>query len=191
MDSDQLEQYLQNAIFPDLDKGRPDWDKPHTQAVVHYLKQIFSNTPDLTVDQTVLLIAAYAHDWGYSEIYHNGQRLQPKDAHMQISAQKISSLLNDSFFAFLNSSQKQQIIDLVLYHDDYSHKTQPEEILLLEADTLGALSVKFVKPDFTPEKNAIWMTGALEKRYPLFLTPYSKSEFQVLFKQRKEYYSKI
>ena len=62
---EKLEKYLQDKVFPKLEAGRPDWDKPHTQAVVDHLKNILQNSPKLNLDEHVLLIAAYTHDLGY------------------------------------------------------------------------------------------------------------------------------
>ena len=76
MNEDQIEKiesFLQNAIFPELEKGRPNWDKPHTSAVVHFYKQIIQNSPNIRVDFIVILIAAYAHDWGYAGLFHEGE----------------------------------------------------------------------------------------------------------------------
>jgi len=39
----KIENYLQKIIFPELDKGRPNWDKPHTIAVILKLKKIFKH----------------------------------------------------------------------------------------------------------------------------------------------------
>lgn len=189
MDLPQLETFLQSNIFPDLDKGRPDWDKKHTQAVIFHLKDILTHSPQFIVDSQVLLISAYAHDWGYSGIYKNGQRIQPKDNHMLISAQKIDKLLQQLIFNFLSSSQKRRIVDLVQFHDDLKHKTKEDEIILFESDTLGALDVSFVKPTFSPSKNAQWLSDLLSQRLPLFITPYGRSKFKRLFELRRNYYS--
>ena len=64
-----IEDYTKEHIFSDLSKGDPKWDIPHTTAVVHHLKEIVKATPDIDVDTTVLIIAAYGHDWGYSNFY--------------------------------------------------------------------------------------------------------------------------
>ena len=79
-----LEKYLQEKILPDLEKSRGGFDKIHTLEVAGWLKQIISHNPKLKLDKTVLLIAAYAHDWGYSKIFKAGQIMNIENRHAYI-----------------------------------------------------------------------------------------------------------
>lgn len=94
MNLSDLEKNLQKIIFPSLEQGRQGVDKPHTEAVVHYLKLIVKNNPQLNLDLIVLLIAAYAHDWGYGGMFENGKSLQmadvagAKEQHMLLGSDK-------------------------------------------------------------------------------------------------------
>lgn len=190
----QIERFFQQKIFPELEKGRPNWDKPHTQAVVHYLKKILSITPNLVVDKIVLLIAAYAHDWGYSRLYSNGQPVNikrdspEKIAHMTIGAQKVTELLQNDFFNFLTKRQKQHVVHLVKIHDRLERLTTINELILMEADTLGGLDTNFVKPTLDPQANKKYLNGIKKIRLAKFITNYSKKEFKRLFKLRQNYY---
>jgi len=58
----KIEQKLRQTILPDLENGRPDWDKPHTISVVAKIKEIRNNNPELNLDPVVLVISAYTHD---------------------------------------------------------------------------------------------------------------------------------
>lgn len=78
--SELIENYTKEYIFKDLSKGDPNWDIPHTTAVVHHLKELIKATPDIDLDATVLIIAAYGHDWGYADFYNQGQALTPDQA---------------------------------------------------------------------------------------------------------------
>ena len=62
--SNRIEEYLKEKILSDLERGRPDFDKTHTLAVVYWLNKIVEHSPELCLDNDVLLISAYAHDWG-------------------------------------------------------------------------------------------------------------------------------
>ena len=84
MNTDKLDQFLQEQIFPDLEKGRPT-DKPHTLDVVNKIKDIIANTPELKLDTEVLIIAAYAHDWGYTNLFDNNKPLTMADLGAQKS----------------------------------------------------------------------------------------------------------
>ena len=75
----EIEKKLQEVIFPELSKGDPKWDLPHTKSVVHYVKEILENKDADGVDSDVLITAAYAHDWGYTKFYKQGESLtQPE-----------------------------------------------------------------------------------------------------------------
>src|SRR3989339_409147 len=91
----KLEKYLKENILPDLEKSRNGFDKIHTLEVVDWLKQIIEHNSDLKLDKDVLLIAAYAHDWGYSDLFTESEVMQfekvenAKILHMELSAQKL------------------------------------------------------------------------------------------------------
>ncbi len=190
----EIEVYLQDTIFPELDRGRPDWDKPHTVAVVYYLKKIIEHTPSVPVDFSILLIAAYAHDWGYAGLFKNGIALTLKDIvavkelHMQIGVKKITHLLTDSFFSFLSVMQKERIIYLVGIHDKLKELKSTDEFILMEADTLGALDTDYIKPFTDQESSNQYMQGVETKRIPLFITDYGKKKVYELIQKRKRYY---
>ena len=60
----------------------------------------------------------------------------------------------------------------------------------MEADTLGALDVSFVKPTFDFESNERYMKEVKEKRVPRFITEFGKSMVKKLIQQRADYYLK-
>ncbi|MFA5986035.1 MAG: HD domain-containing protein [Parcubacteria group bacterium] len=91
-DLNNLEEYLKEKILPDLENSRGGFDKIHTLEVVDWLKQIIRHNPELELDETVLLIAAYAHDWGYAGLFRDGQVMNSeiienaKKLHMELGA---------------------------------------------------------------------------------------------------------
>lgn len=191
-----LEEYLKDKILPKLEEGRPNWDKPHTEAVVHYLKKIIDNSPDLDLDREVLLIAAYTHDWGYAGLFRDGKPLDyenvesVKQSHMEIGAKKVKELLKNSVFSGLSGGQKKRVIHLVKIHDSLNKLKDNDELVLMEADTLAGLDVEKVKPGFDKDSNDRYMAGVKKKRYSKFISEYAKGGFERLFKLRKEYYAK-
>ena len=193
-DWQRLEKFLQSNIFPELKEGRPGWDKPHTESVVHYFKEIIHHTPDLSIDFAVVLIAAYAHDWGYVGLFHKGEELKlqqildVKKQHMEIGVQKVTKLLRDPFVSFLNDQQKVRIIHLVGIHDQLNLLKDTDEFILMEADTLGALDTDRIVPFSDKESSDRYLQGVEKKRKPLFITNYGKSKLQELYKKRLEYY---
>ena len=196
LELDKVEKYLKKKILPDLEKGRPNFDKPHTLAVVYWLKQIINHNPQLGLDKVVLLIAAYAHDWGYGGMFEQKKQAQYEEVknakieHMKRGAAKLQKLLNDSFFSCLTDEQKERAIHLVAVHDNLSILKDSDELVLMEADTLGALDVSFVKPTFDFESNERYMKEVKEKRVPRFITEFGKSMVKKLIQQRADYYLK-
>lgn len=195
MDLNLIEGYLENKILPELEKGRPNWDKPHTEAVVEYIKAIVDNSPEYELDKAVLVVAAYAHDWGYAGLFENGEPVNidmvnsAKVAHMTIGAEKIRGLMNNEVFNSMTMAQKERAAHLVLVHDNLETLKDDDEFVLMEADTLGGLDIEKVKPSFDNISNESYMRGVVEKRYPRFLTNYGKSLFDRLYKSRERYYS--
>ncbi|MBU0570065.1 HD domain-containing protein [Patescibacteria group bacterium] len=191
-----FEKFLQEKILPDLEKGRPDFDKPHTIAVVDKVKEIIKNSPQFEVDPIVLLIAAYAHDWGYCGLFRDGQALQLEDvaqaktAHMQLGAEKLSKLLQNKIFSFLTKNQKERCVHLVSVHDKLSELKERDELILMEADTLGGLDTNYIKPTYNAESNRKFIEVVKKQRAPKFITNYGKRELPKLIQMRMDFYEK-
>jgi len=198
MDSrNKLEEYLKEKILPDLEKSRGGFDEIHTLEVVDWLKQIIEHNPSLKLDKNVLLIAAYAHDWGYSDMFKEGEVMQfekvenAKKLHMELGAKKLEKLLKDDFFSFLTDTQKECSIHLVAVHDKKFELKDVDELILMEADMLSSLDVNSEKPVFDTESNNKFMEAMLATRIPKFITEFSKKEAKRLISAREDYYNKI
>jgi hypothetical protein len=193
---DKLEKFLQKRIFPDLERGRPNFDVPHTRAVVVKLKEIFDKVPGLKVDRVVLLIAAYAHDWGYADLFKDGEAVEFKEVvnakgeHMRVGAKKLRRLFKDEFFDFLSNVQKDRAVHLVKVHDDWRSLKDVDELVLMEADVLGATDVSLLTPGFNYESNRGWMGAVREKKLPRFIHKWALGEAEKLLKEREDYYNK-
>ncbi len=194
--TEQIEQFLRETIIPDLEKGRPNFDAPHTLEVVNWIKKIMQGHPELNLDQDVLIIATYAHDWGYSGLFGDKKNLSSTDVisakprHMEIGSQKIEELLENNIFSFLTENQKKRIIHLVAVHDKVPELKDTDELVLAEADILSGLDVENVKPTFDPESNRKFMESVARRRIPRFVTDFSKKEVERLFRARTAYYEK-
>jgi len=193
MNYEELENFLQRKIFPELEKGRASIDKAHTKSVAIKIKEIVKNTPALKIDYPVLIIAAYAHDWGYSELFENGKALKlsdvanTKEKHMVAGAKKLKNLLKDPFFNALSQKQKNRAIHLVKTHDRLDQLKDIDELLLMEADSLGGLDIEHVTFSFDKESKERFLKNSREKRLPKFITDWGKKEFKRLFLLRQKY----
>jgi len=191
----KLEEYLKEKILPDLEKSRGGFDKIHTLEVIAWLKEIINHNTELELDKEVLLISAYAHDWGYSDIFEDGQSMNfeiienAKELHMEIGAKKIKALLKDDFFSFLTDTQKARCVHLVAVHDKKFEIKDIDELILMEADMLSALEITS-KPIFDVESNKKFMEAMKTTRIPKFITEFSKNKAKKLIKVREEYYKK-
>lgn len=194
-DLERYERVLAEHIFPELERGRPNWDRPHTISVV--AKAIIANSRDIPVDAAVIIIAAYAHDRGYADLFEGGRPAsldrikQEKPLHMQIGARKLEELLKDEAFSTLTPEQKARAVHLVSVHDRTEELTGNDERILMEADTLGAIDINGVKPTFKQAENAKYLAKTRTNRLAFFLTPYAKEEFERLVKEREEYYAAL
>lgn len=192
----QLEDFLKRMVLSDLKNGRPGFDLLHTQEVVVWVKHILRHEQRLTVDKPTLIIAAYAHDWGYVGVFGGGKTLaiqeviDAKALHMQRGAEKLHELLKDPFFSFLTKEQKQRCVHLVAIHDKLSQLKDPDELVLMEADTLSGLDVTNEKSRFNAESNRRFIKAVKETRLPLFITAFGKREATRLLLARQCLYAK-
>lgn len=192
----QIEQFLRDAIIPDLERGRANFDAPHTLEVVAWVKKIIEEHPELELDQDVMIISAYAHDWGYSGLFGDKKNLKLSDVakakplHMEIGAEKIRNLLENEIFSYLTSKQKERIIHLVSVHDKVPELEDDDELILAEADVLSGLDVTGDKSTFDHESNKRYMESVARRRIPRLMTDFSKREVGRLLEARIAYYEK-
>lgn len=184
----KIEEFLQKAIFPDLEKGRPGWDLPHTRSVVHWAKNL---TQDDLKYHKIVVTAAYAHDWGYMGLFSQhtptyDQIQEFKLRHMVLGAEKITQLLAGS--ADFTRKEISRISHLVAVHDHLDILKADDEIYLMEADTLGALDTDFIVPTFNLQDNQKYLEEVKSKRFSEFRHERAKKAFDQLIEKRKDFY---
>lgn len=194
---EKIDNYLKGEILPDLENSRGGFDKIHTLEIVGWIKKIIDHTPNLKLDRDVLIIAAYAHDWGYAGLFKDNEVMtaekidDAKKLHMEIGAEKTRELLENKIFSFLTDKQKERCVHLVAVHDKKHEIKDPDELVLAEADMLSGIDINTAKPKFDPESNKIFMDSLLNIRLPKFITDYSKNEAKRLIQERVDYYKNI
>jgi hypothetical protein len=110
-----------------------------------------------------------------------------KEKHMTAGAKKLKDLLKDPFFNPLLQKQKNRAIHLVKMHDKLDQLKDIDELILMEADSLGGLDVEHVTFSFDKESKAKFLKNSREKRLPKFITDWGKEEFERLFLLRQKY----
>lgn len=190
-----IEKVLQETIFPDLLKGRKDFDLPHTKAVVYWMNKLLTSTTEIGLDTQVMITAAYAHDWGYIGLFEGVDSNDPKvisaqkPLHMERGAELISKLIDTQLLAYFTLEQKQQVAHLVSVHDKVEELQTDAEILMMEADTLGMLDTDLVKPTFSKEDNDRFIEKEVKQRRALkFKHAVAKENLDTLISKRENYY---
>ena len=142
-----------------------------------------------------MLIVAYTHDWGYSEIFAKGNKMNfqlvedAKKQHMILGAKKVAKFLKDDFFNFLTENQKKRCIHLVRVHDKKYEIDEIGELVLMEADMLSSLQITKGKAVYDKISNQKFMQAMLTTRIPKFVTEYSKKEADKLIQLRDEFHA--
>lgn len=191
----RLEKILKQNILKDLEnKGRKNYDLPHTKAVVYWLKELIQRLNNPNLDSQVLITAAYAHDWGYAGLFAKDESrsldkiISSKKLHMQRGAAKIEQLLYQRAPRLLTDAQIQRVIHLVSVHDKVKQLKAEDALLLMEADTLGMLDADRVTPTLSPQDEERFMKNSIEKlRYPRFVHEEAKEIASELIELRKNY----
>ena len=125
---------LRKTILPDLDKGRKDWDRPHTETVVYWVKRLLKH---IKLDPKVMITAAYAHDWGYVGMFPDRdsyESVQAKKAdHMRVGAEKIRFFLTQKLTQAYSKKQIARVAHLVGVHDKLDQLHDDDEIAEFES----------------------------------------------------------
>ena len=114
------EHLLQQKIIPDLEKGRPNWDGPHTLAVVDFMKQIIENSPELKLDKDVEFLLTPGHAEDHVSLVVNTKQGKVVIAGDAMANQNLSNLdkkpfLCNDLIAYDKSRQKiLTVADLII-----------------------------------------------------------------------------
>ena len=109
---------------------------------------------------------------------------------MQNGAQLITQLIQAELKDFFTDQQVLQTAHLVLIHDEVENLKTEEELLLMEADTLGMIDTSRVKPTFSLQDNKIFMEKEIYNRRLLhFIHPFAIEKCEYLAKQRQHFYN--
>jgi hypothetical protein len=173
----RVEQVLRQIILKDLaNKGRPNWDRPHTEAVVYWMKHLLTELNSPTLNSKVLIAAAYAHDWGYMDLFAEGKTLTiqevlpMKKQHMKRGAEMIERLLYQRLSSSFSEAEILRVAHLVGVHDKVRELKDEDELLLMECDTLGMIDDKRVPPTLLPKDRERFLEKSIfNLRLPRFI----------------------
>ncbi len=178
MNTEPYEKYLIDTVLPQLEQGRPGWDKPHTVHVVEYVKKIIDNEPTVNTDKDALVVVAYLHDYGYmffKDVLKSGPTKGiAKTQHAKKSAEYWTKIQDNEVFSAFSDTQKERINHLIVVHDEVEHLHAHDELLFMEADTLGALAMG----NFQNIDNDVYqkyLNSVEQRRITRFVTDYAKA----------------
>ncbi len=155
-----------------LEKGRPGFDIPHTIAVIYHAGRL-ANVHQ--VDPLVLVMAAVLHDIGYygefelSEAVGLEGIMDKKAKHMVAGGIMARNFLfGDQIGDEMTVEQKEMVVHLVEVHDKIKELSTDEELVLMKADSLGAIDIGWVLPTFTGDEALRYLEGHGLLRRSLF-----------------------
>ena len=192
-----IERILRQVILKDLaNKGRPKWDRLHTEAVVYWMKQLLKKLNNPKFNSKILITAAYAHDWGYADLFKQknpitiNQARSQKDLHMKKSVEMIERLIYQRLSGYFTEAEILRLTHIISIHDHINQLQDKNELLLMECDALGMLDAERVPPTLSSKENDHFMeTSIYQKRLPRFIHQEAKEIAKKLIKKREQFYS--
>ena len=171
--SPNLQKEIQAYAESFLNQGRFDWDLPHTKSVVHYALEL---AREGNLDLLTMFTAAWFHDIGYHGLFEDGKqssdlnKIQDRKAHhMVIGAEYARQFLSkENILPEYTEAQIQEICHLIAVHDNVEDVLTPNEIAIMEADTLGAIDISRVTPTFDFANYQKYKEGSLARRIVQF-----------------------
>ena len=181
-----LEKKLKAEVLVYLKEGRPGWDIPHTLACVYWAKKLLKSEGG---NPRIVIPAIYMHDMGYP---FKQMRFNPKkNVNLKIYHMKRGALLSKKILKKLGEFSKNEIKEIsaiIGRHDDIDgikeHATKHEQ-LVFEADSLGQIDTKRVKPTFSKEERKEFIKRFQWNRATTFKTKTGKKFLKELLAKVK------
>ncbi len=177
----ELREVIEGYAMVILAEGRPGWDVPHTLAVVRWAYELALEN---SLDVKVVVTAAYLHDVGYyglfeeSEVAGLTQVMNRKERHMVVGAEMVKRFLEG--VEGLTEVQKARVVHLVGIHDKVGELNAVDELVLMEADSLGAIDVDWVEPTYKGIEALDYLDTRMIKRRARFITPMAMDAYDRL-----------
>ncbi|MDH4358357.1 MAG: HD domain-containing protein [Candidatus Berkelbacteria bacterium] len=179
-----LEEKIKQKAEEVLIKCRPNWDLPHTQAAVYWMKQLIEHEGG---DERILIPAIYLHDIGYYDLIGPGytyqQLRQIKPKHM-IKGEKLArQILND---LPLSEKEVKEITHLVRIHDDIPKIESFNEQMVFEADCLGMIDrEKAGVGSLAKESVGDFLQSFKKRRMPKLKSKLARGKVKEFFEKEK------
>jgi putative nucleotidyltransferase with HDIG domain len=193
LEQSELAKQIEAYAVKYLSQGRIGWDVPHTYSVVHYAGEIADS---VGVDHLVATTAAWFHDIGYFGLFINEDSnrhesvIDKKAQHMEEGARLVREFLEQPGITnYFTPEQRERVIHLVSVHDKVADLKDLDELVLMEADTLGAIDITRVTPTFDYDSGMKYIEGLKRKRLPRFCTDLGKKHAGELLPRFEQFFA--
>ena len=181
---EKLEEKLKSEVVKLLEKGRPNWDLLHTLASVYWMKKLIREEGG---EEKILVSAMYLHDIGYSGLftkkYDYDAVAEVQRRHQKVGALKAREILQTLPYT---SGEIARITHLVEVHDTLDSLSSKNEIMVMEADTLGQLDRERVASTFSKKDCERFIVYLESERIPRFQTTTGKRYLNQLVAAEKK-----
>lgn len=163
------EEALESESLVYLERGRPNWEVPHTIEVVDWMKKLVDAEGG---NRRVLLTAGWLHDSGYAGLFDDQEATyenigRAKPIHAENGPEIAGEILPRLNYP---NNETERIKELIRKHDRLKELESPYEIMVMETDTLGQLSQPKERSTFNEEDYAKFIAYVRDKRAPMFRT---------------------
>ncbi|MFH1192027.1 MAG: hypothetical protein V1655_00985 [bacterium] len=151
----KIENKIKEEAIKFLEKGKPDWDIPHTLTAVYWMKELIKKEGG---NEKILIPAMYIHDTGYPILkkgYNYEDLMISKKSHAERGGENAKNIL--SKFKIFTNSEIEEIVYLIKNHDIHNNLETKNRQLVFEADTLAQIDWEKVPPNFDKENFTIWL----------------------------------
>jgi hypothetical protein len=188
--SKKLEEKVKKEVSKALEKGRPDWDLPHTLDSVRWMKKLVEKEGG---NEKILVTAMYFHDIGYRSLsrgysYEDIVKVKKERDHAKVGARMAGVILEK--IGGYTDREIEKIMYLVKNHSRHDNLDSKERQLIFEADGLAQINWQKVPPNFDKKNCLQWMKKYLEIERPIerWRTITGRRFFKQLLKKTKVYW---
>ena len=185
-----LEEKLKSAVMKYLEKGRPNWEIPHTMACVNWMKELLKHEKG---NPRILIPAIYLHDIGSADLFNESNLDHESQEKMKSEQMKRSAILSEKILneiGWFSKEEIEKIVHLVGIHDELDKITATDGYLVFEADSLGMIDTDNVKSNFPKEDYIKFLDYFEKERAPRFRTKTGKKFLTKLLRGAKRYCEK-
>jgi len=184
----KLEQKLKSVAIKYLERGRPNWDVPHTLACVYWMKELLKHESG---NPKILVTAMYLHDTGGADLFNESHNTHGSQKELKEEQMKRSKVISEKILYEIGGFSKDEInriLYLVSVHDNITEITSSQDgQLVFESDSLGQIDRDRVKPTFSKKDSLKFLDFFEQERVPYYKTEIGKKFLNQLLPEAKRY----